>query len=807
MPRFHGAFSARPVASAGNVVAALALLVLATSAAACAHRFAPPPSGPAQRFQGEAAKLSQIRYEDEFLEGRLLLQALPADSPERPRLRERLVSYLLGPVARLEAQRLKREARELDNDDLYDRIYETLRDAAGLFEPRELWAQPLAISQGERELLGRAARLTLAIFSPRGAEPQVALSLAILVVIEPGEKQWADRFDQLLAWTEEAGSASEGAPFRRSTTSIDLLQSVLGDWPAPAVADRLAALYGTRQQRFSSVLKRPLSKQDDPRRALSELLAQGEEMQRPVAALAVLYLRCARLDRALQSTAPLAGRPGDDPELRSMLAAADRSSATASDFLKLARRFLPRIEILGGTAPDTPDPVAAFRVLEIGIARLGADPEMLVLSAQLAKLLSAPFLAVRQLEEAQQVLERAGNRPELLARVSTDLLDLYFLRLRLALDPERGAPPPEDEVARLRQRSAETRKRFSGTEVRIKDAQIDFELARSFVNAGLVDRAEPMFLRAQGEDPEPNAEITAELAALVIKRGEPQRALKILKDGLEALRNSAKQQETIGGVEGRARLEKLLGDAHDLLGDRTAAELAWRSAAMSWERLMVEYLRRKIFNRSAEAMFEMGRLLYLLGRRPEGIQKFEEAIEQDGDRDQSYIDAISFLVQHGEVDAALGLYRRALAKPDRSVSEYVKVYASLWVRDLTSRVNKAPDPTADAFLRTLELRHPEIRPQRGSAWYRRLAAHATGRLGFAQLQAAADTPGKQAEVYFYRAMALLSEGKTDEAHRLLQQVVKTNMVSFFEYEMASRYLRAGAPNAPPSDTRPSVETI
>ena len=225
-----------------------------------------------------------------------------------------------------------------------------------------------------------------------------------------------------------------------------------------------------------------------------------------------------------------------------------------------------------------------------------------------------------------------------------------------------------------------------------------FELARSYVNAGLIDRAEPLFLRAQGEDKEANPEITAEFASLILKRGNPQQASKILRDGLEALRTSPHVHETIGGVEGQSRLERLLGDALDLGGDRSGAEQAWRSSVAGWERLMIEHLHRKNFSRSAEATFEIGRVLYNLGRHADGVQKFEEAIEQDSDRDQSYIDAISFLVQNGEVDAALGIYRRALSRPDRSVSEYVKVYASLWIVDLTRRAQKVARSDRGGFL-------------------------------------------------------------------------------------------------------------
>ncbi len=791
-------------------VALLSVALLAGATASCAHRPVAAPDGPGRRFQVAAAAVTTVQFEDELVEARLVLQALPAESAERGPLRAKLVRYLLQPLAGLDPQKLRGEARDLGSTDVFDRIFESLRDASNLYEPGELWANPTAIAAAERDLLGRAARLVLALFSPRGAEAQSALALAVLVTVEPNAPEWTERFDRLLTWTDEAGFSAEGGGPRRGLTAVDLLQSVLGDWPAPAVADRLSRLYVDRQRNFSSILKKPLPGGEEARRALGDLLlAQGDEMQRTVPNVAATYLRCARLDRAAAATAPLGDKPGDDPEMRALISSAAAPNAGPEATLKLARRFLPRVALLGGTATDNPDLVVAFRVLQVGLLRTPNHAEMLLLSAEIAKLISAPFLAIRQLEEAEQLLQRnphaAGG--DQLARISAELLDLHFLRLRLVLDPERANPPPSEEVERVRQRSSDTRRRFQGTEINVKDAQIDFELARSYVNSGMIDRALPLFLRAQGEDPKSNPEITAEFANLMLKRGNPQEASKILRDGLTALRTAPQASATIGSVEGQSRLERLLGDALDIGGDRSGAEKAWRSAVAGWERLMIEHLHRKNYSRSAEATFEIGRVLYLLGRHADGIQKFEEAIEQDNDRDQSYIDSIAFLVQNGEVDAALGIYRRALSRPDRSVSEYVKVYASLWIVDLTRRTQKVADPTAEAFLRTLAQRHPEIRPQRGAAWYRQLAAFSVGRIDYGHLVAVANTTGKRAEVFFYRAMQLLADGKADEAHELWRKVLETHMVSFFEFEMASRYLRTGAPMVPPSPALPSTETI
>ena len=119
--------------------------------------------------------------------------------------------------------------------------------------------------------------------------------------------------------------------------------------------------------------------------------------------------------------------------------------------------------------------------------------------------------------------------------------------------------------------------------------------------------------------------------------------------------------------------------------------------------------------------------------------------------------------------------------------------------------SQAPDAGAVAYLRGIAARKVVLRPPRAAAWYAELARYATGQLDYADLLAKADTAGKRAEAYFYEAMRRLSNGKREEAHALWSKVTETNMMSFFEYEMALRYLRTGAPARP--ETTDRNETI
>jgi tetratricopeptide (TPR) repeat protein len=368
-------------------------------------------------------------------------------------------------------------------------------------------------------------------------------------------------------------------------------------------------------------------------------------------------------------------------------------------------------------------------------------------------------------------------------------LELAFLRLKSRIDPDHMQSVLR-EAETLRSQVTQSRQRFPGKDLKLKEADVDLALAHGLVDAGRLDEAEPLLLRAQNPgDPE----ATLQIANLALKRGHAEQAALLLRKALDSRQHEAPVEETVTFVEGQSRLAYALGMAYEITGSMDDARKAWQLALRGWERLMIEQLRRKNLGASAGTTFEVGRLYYLLGRREDGLRKFDEAIEQDESRDQSYIDAIAFLVERGDAEPALDIYRRAISKSSRVVSEYVKVYASLWILDITRRRAQAPDDTALAYLRALDARQVELRAPRASTWYRQLVHYVLDRISYDQLLAMADTPGKRAEVFFYQAMRLLAEGRSNDARALWSKVIDTKMASFFEYEMASRYLRAGVP--------------
>ena len=112
-----------------------------------------------------------------------------------------------------------------------------------------------------------------------------------------------------------------------------------------------------------------------------------------------------------------------------------------------------------------------------------------------------------------------------------------------------------------------------------------------------------------------------------------------------------------------------------------------------------------------------------------------------------------------------------------------RVYTSLWILDFGRLKGEKPDPLAMEYLGEVD----------GGRWYHSLASFASGRIDFGQLLSRADTRGKRAEAYFYEAMRRFAAGHEADAKALLRNVVATDMLGFFEYDMASYFLANGPP--------------
>jgi lipoprotein NlpI len=199
-------------------------------------------------------------------------------------------------------------------------------------------------------------------------------------------------------------------------------------------------------------------------------------------------------------------------------------------------------------------------------------------------------------------------------------------------------------------------------------------------------------------------------------------------------------------------------------------------AVSTWEKWLS--LRLKAEAR-AEAHIYAAKSFFALGETTKAMTALEQAIDVKPDRKETYADVIAILTTYGHLPEALDAYHRALGRQE--VSEYLKTYCSFWIIGLAGRAGIQPDDLAMEYLGSLS----------GDAWYIRLAQLFLGTVSFEALLAEAETVGKRAELYYYWADHLLARGEVSRAKALWKKVLTTEMMAFYEYDMASYNLRNG----------------
>lgn len=707
-----------------------------TLAAACTPRTTVRhPLVPATGITGDEEYQIQRGYYD----------ALEVGAGGRLERRARLEAWLLGEADRdLAAQRPERALTRF-------------RLALTLWDAEELWAKTDDDGQpgsciDDAPLLRTADSLDQ-VFRRRGGHQAVLLALAVERALCRGDSTAPHRWRQLLDWTRLEDTLQRG-----SRKTMEDLEEVVEVWPTPLVVEELARVYLDQVAQGSRVGGSGLGEQ------LSEMLNLGAQPAMVVRRLAALYLGISQpqraataLGRATAAAPELEGSP-----LAVLLAKTLRPEAGVRDALALAVVFA-RLE------DDLP---VAERICRDAGRRFAKE--------------SAPWLCVGEIAArrgrmtvAIDALERAVDRDATDWTAWMALARLYHNRLvQLASNDKLG--DLGGELRHIETLHAEAQRRFPGKELEPSIADALYAVGRGYFNAGKIDEALRFLDRSL--DRAANLPALEQLAQIQLKRGRGRAAMAVLD---RAWPLAEKEEPDAARLYWQAKLERHRGDAWELLGDHPQALAAWRHAADNWHRIIRLHARTTGEGR-AEAELERGKLLYLLGDRVSAIRSFERAIDTLPERGITYAETLAFLIPRGEREEALDAYHRALGRPE--ITEYLKTYFTLWVINLDRRVGQPEDPLGHAFLADLS----------GHEWYHQLAAWATGRMDDAELLARADSPAKRSEAYFYQAMRVLERGDQAEAEKLWRQVLVTEMMSYFEFDMATYYLTHGAKLAPPA---------
>jgi tetratricopeptide (TPR) repeat protein len=719
----------------------LLLVAMLVAAAGCATTRT--GAGPVTRTPGQ---VSAVGSEDEYTRARAEYEALPPHDSSRPSRRAALEGWLLAEVN-----------KALDGDHLED-AWEKARLALTLYDPAEL--HDGVDDPRLRDTLARVERA----FSRRGSHEEVITSLVAEMALTQGAaRAQTDKEYRLVTSWVRLGGADEG-PAEGRERLIDDLEAAARLWPSPFVVGELTTLYFERARspgeagKLSNARRRGGQGIDE--RALRELL-QSSGKAGLAYDLARLYLRVSTPQETAAQLKKIAGQPGDDPQLRGLIEKAASPEAQAGDEVALAALFI---------LPGRDDRDVALRVCEDAARRFPNAAEPRLCAGKFAFSLDRLVVALRNFEEATRIEPDRFESWELLAK-------LYQQRLfQIVSDENLDVKELDKELAKVERFHAEADKKFPGKHLRPDMGDALFEVARGYFNAGRIGDALTFLDRALALSPSPLAyELKGQIHA---KKGDAAQAVALFNQGIEA----AHPEKGGEGLYVRAKLRRELADALEAAGNADEARTTRKAAIADWDQLVGLGLTPEAL---AEAGLEKGKMLYQLGRRDEALEMFGKAIDAAPDRGSTYADSIAWLVARGELEEALDAYHRALGRNE--VTDYLKVYCSLWMIDLARRAGQPVDPLATAYLKSTD----------GAKWYDDLARWATGRETEAKMMAHADTPARKAEVAFYRGMRAYGEGRTDEARTLWKQVVDTDMMAFFEYDMAQLYLKLGGAPAKP----------
>ncbi|MBT8468824.1 MAG: tetratricopeptide repeat protein [Deltaproteobacteria bacterium] len=357
--------------------------------------------------------------------------------------------------------------------------------------------------------------------------------------------------------------------------------------------------------------------------------------------------------------------------------------------------------------------------------------------------------------------------------LAPDMIELYdealgqldeFIETRLT------DPHPERSSALARGAEtilAERQKRWPDSTPPIAPDRLEFLIGMLAMNAGQASEAQQRFESSLQSDE--NIEALMQLGLLLERTGRPAEAEKRFRRAL-ALSPSA----TLADEVRRAEILENLGNASraqskngEMMSQYMAALAAWTDA-------------RDQVEGATGAIVEMRRgvLLDQLGRHEEAVDAFESAMTFAPQWRDVYAGILAHLVS-APVDIELASSVWRMSQLRLNLAPEWKVYFTLWIQFITARAGEPPVEAHRELLRSLG---------GSSNWWGKLASFGAGELDYAGLLSVASSLGERTEALYYEGTRLFIDGDQKGSREQLQQVLDTNMVSFFEFEMARKLL-------------------
>ena len=721
------------------LLAALVFGAAALPGCANSRRKTPAPAYPEVEVP---AKITDL---DEFAAHANDFALLSLDHPQREALRHRLLDYLIDYLEKSASAERFEEATTALNfiTDLY--APQELRNAPHRPDP--------AVAAAAHRIYRAAAR--------RGNESPAMLALAVEQQFgskstrEKALRQWQDLED----WILRNGVFSDEAILRHEELE-ETLEETASIFPSPFVVQRLHDLYLARYQAALNAIK-----------GSSETAAAAQQRAEVTGYLLIrLHLRADDFQGTLAALKEITPDVASS-KMMEFIQEAEESERSANALLTLATQFIPE-------SPDglTRIPPSFFvqgwgivnNLARRALVRFPDDPFAHLLLARALRqdgLLDAAIHHFKATIALKEDIREAWEELAILEQVSLERLAEY--------DPSAA----QQRLHELETRRSRAVKLWPDRPIRPGLPEAYVAVAHGLYNNGEIAPTKQLLQRSLTTEPIPEALYL--LGTIELKQGELKSALSHFSSLVEL-----PFDDQIERVHWETKAHRLIAEIDSHRGKAQAAD-DQRRVALKQLNSLIAFPSLGEHQRS-EYLVERGKIFFALGNIDLAIDDFRQARATAPDRISSYTEPMLLLVSRGYYDEALETYHQALNRDE--IRDTLKLYFSLWVSDLAKRQGREPDRKTAAFLRTYK----------ADTWPTKLALHARGKLTYNDLLASASDKGERTEAYFYEALSQWRSGAHQSSTKLMKKVLATDMMSFFEYDMALHYVDHGLPMRAPS---------
>lgn len=647
------------------------------------------------------------------------------------------------------ATHLGRRALDAANTGDFDRALVLLRAALHPYGADELAGTVLP------DGLGDVARALVRHYAPRGDEARTLIGARVLAALTHPDPQGRATWDRVVEWGTRNRTDFQ-RPWVREGELSGVLIEVARAVPARDVLD-LAAQHLAAWRREAAEARGAANSQ---RLNHDEVRWLRLAAQRPVIDTAMLHLRTGDVREAANQVRAL----GAAVDLADDLGALAAGEGGAAALGALAERF------------ERTDPTVMAGLCRVGRRSHPGD-------LRFARCLAATSARDEDFGLASAHLEsavRLGVRDQTVLRAAVDATALWLRHEIGADDVAAGRAAYERVQALLGQWST----RYEGQDPPLPPGEIESLTADLEFAGGNLAEARAHLRRATEATP-PHRDAFFTLAEVAWRKGEHAEARRLLDEGA---RLPLRPTESDSLFRPLFTLRQAL--AAKAAGDADGAATLLRQAASAFEALS----RSTEGPQLARVLLQRATVADELGDAAAAAEHLRAAMTAAPDDQDVAARAVTFALARGRWSVARALAQRARAQ--LTLDRNWQVYFATW-HTLASRLDGAPDAGARAALESIARDAGEH-----AAWTARIAQRFVGEIDRDALLRHARTPGQRCEAHFYEAMLRRLDGDAAGSLEDLRAVVATDVLRYFEYELAWEMLqRASAPvTAAPAGT-------